>query len=189
MSKEFTVTFTRKEVEWMYRRLGGAVRHAEEIINSLSGKSDIGEKAELALTAAQNDIEMLKTQHNELRSLIEGGMKQLGALNARREELEEQLSLTDEPHMKEKVQKDLDSLQTEEEYRVKMNRHSIKYMLEVVDMTINSIKTQVIPNYEKSPADHFETNEIPMSRSYYINKAWRDKVMLEDMYKRLEKRL
>jgi hypothetical protein len=70
-----------------------------------------------------------------------------------------------------------------------MNRQSIKYVLGIVENAINRIKTTTVPEILARPEDHFGNAERPRSKSFYTNKVWRDKVMLEAVQKRLEKRL
>lgn len=185
---ENVVVFSRQEITWLRNRFVLAKKHAEAIIENASSSPPTTDMGKLEFKKAQENLQMLVKQANDIEDLIMDGMTKLGSLNAHREQLEDSMSLAEEPHIQEKIKTELASLPKEEEYRVKMNRHSIKFILSIVEVALDNIKV-IIPEYEKRPMEHFETKECPMSRSYYINKHLRTKTMLEQIRTRLEKRL
>jgi hypothetical protein len=189
MSPEFTILFTRQEIEWMYRHFDGDRKYCAKIIDEFKTKDGLNDAQKGALQYAETNIEMLTEKSKDLFEVMGKGMTNLGILVARKDELKERHMLTEEAHAKQGIEKELGALEAEEEYKITMNRHSIKYMIRVIDETINTLKNKVIPSYQKRPDEAFENHENPRTRSYYINKALRDKVLIEDIRVRLEKRL
>ncbi len=189
MIKQHTIIFNRKEVDWLYRRVNGAFKRADEILTESHKGGEQSEPQKLVAKEAQDNIEMLKKQSHDMASLITDGLTRLGALGARRAELEEALSFTEEPASRTKISDELAALPIEEEYRVTMDRHAIKYIISIVDDMLMRLRTKIIPEYQNAPVEHYENAERVMSRSYYVNKNLRMKVMLEDMQRKLEKRL
>lgn len=185
-----TMVFDRHEINWLYRRIKAARDRAVMIIQKYSLTSaQVSETEQEELKAARENNQFLHDQVQQMENLLEDGLRRMGALTIRREELKDNLTLCDEQHVKDRIQNELEALAYEEEYRITMDRQTLKFVAKLVEKQISDIKTKLIPHYTNASTEHFENAENPMSRSYYINKHTRTKVMLEKLQVRIEKRL
>lgn len=186
-----TMVFDRYEINWLYRRIKGARDRAVAVQQkyNLTSMKAVTEIELEELKAARENNQFLHDQTQQMETLLEDGLRRMGALTIRREELKDNLTLCDEQHVRDRIQNELEALAYEEEYRITMDRQTLKFVSKLVEKQILDIKTKLIPHYTNASTEHFENAENPMSRSYYINKHTRTKVMLEKLQVRIEKRL
>lgn len=169
---DHTIMLNRLEMQWLHRQVVSAR-------DKLEGKLKNGPAAELH--NIQKDLDFFSKIALEMNDRINNGdAEKLKILNLRTE-LEEAITLCEEPEAIEEAKKRLDNLPKEEQYRVIFGKDQLKFTIKMLDKDIMWLYGKSIPNYEKRD----DYTDPVMTKSYYINKAKKAKGILSNLKARL----
>lgn len=186
MSQKLFVKLNRDEIEWLERRARGELHNCEMIKEKYSAVSNLPPEKQLLVQKAYADHQSLLDTSTELKNMLEQGVRRRVQIQKSREELEWRIECTEDAAFKELFQKELDSLLKEEDYTIELNRESLKNTIEMAQLSEQRLVTQIIPKYESMKEEEFQA---PMTKAYYVNdKKW-EKNMLQELIKKLEKKL
>lgn len=191
MSKNMTLPFERKEVNWMYGRIRAVKETYERIIQEWSGSAilnkAISEDQEKALAEAQGNIEGITKLTHSVGDILVAGDESRLKIHDMRTALNEAFDMVEEDAAKQECMNRLKSLPKEEPYRITVDRATAKFLLKLVEKDLHKFRAEVIPNYEASkPEDHKDPIQ---TRSFWINKSKASKTILEQLKGKLDKAL
>lgn len=183
MSNEQNIPFTRLQLRWLTRQLESGYKRAKAEGEKFTGELDREQTDKLnEIVKHQDELAKLVM---EFTDKLSEGERNLGKLATMRGELEEALTLVEEPEAVEEINKRLANLpQDEGDYVVTMDRGSIKFTLKLVENDLTKYRTHVIPAYEK--ADPADFKDAVCTRSYWLNMKKKEKRILEELKLKLE---
>lgn len=188
-AKEFTVVeFTRKEINIYYRRVQMIKFVLEQRIKKLTDRPSpikLTDKENKQLTEYRVELDQMTTMEKTTKDFIEQGLKNRIKLIALRDELEEALELVEEPEAKKQARHALANLPKEENYRLSFDRESLAYFIKMFEGDIQKMRNTVIPNYQKM--NHSDFEDKIQTKTYYVNKAKKDKETLDALVDKLRK--
>lgn len=183
MKDKYTVTLTRTETNWLHRQLQSGVDVTEGLMKQFTGPLSTDKNKELTELQVQRDE--LSRLAQVLSDMLANGERTRAKISYMREEYEEALLLNPEASVQ--IREELDVLPKEEPYRVGFNRHTLKMTLDLVNRDIVRYQTKTIKHYEESKDEEY-VNPI-FNKTYYVNKARKEKTILEELKKKLEREL
>lgn len=206
MSKNFTVKFSRIEINWLYRQLMAGHDRAVGLIKTYDDiMAKDYEQRPPAIPEDYNRFRCLSEEQiaeyetavkhrDELKLLttaiadrmFQGDKERLGIVNLKTD-LEEALTLAEEESAKEEARKRLAALPAEESYNISFDRATCKFTLKLIENDLQKFRAHVIPAYEQAEASTFK--DPVQTKSYWVNKARQSKTILENLKEKLEKNL
>jgi hypothetical protein len=186
-SKKTKATLERREVMWMYRKCKEGLDKAEGQMKRYQGRTDLSELEKFALETAQQGGPFLLEMTRLLEGVLNRGAEERMGMEAKKAELKGVMEFAEEEDVKMKAQEEIASIPEKEGYDFVMDRPMAKFFLDMVEGGLEQIRAHVIPKYESEDPANFP-NPL-MTKSYYINKAKKTKLMLEGIRSTLEKAL
>ena len=187
-TREFTLTFSRLELEWLYRNMKHAHDKMEKIIATFSGPvAELTEPQALELKEAQTYVTELRDLARSMDATLTAGDQNRLKLRDTKAALEEAFDLVEEDSAKALILEKMRELPKDEVYRVTLDRGSAKFTLKLIESDLEKVRNKMIPTYEKK--DDSEFTDPIMTRTYYLNKAKRIKRTLEELQGKLQKAL
>jgi hypothetical protein len=191
MSKNMTIPYERKEVNWMYGRIRTVKETYERIIQEWSGSAiltkAISEDQQKALEEAQANIESITKLCHSVGDILTAGDESRLKIHDLRTSLNEAFDLVEEDSAKQEIMNRLKQLPKEEPYRITVDRATAKFLLKLVENDLHKFRSHIIPNYEASkPEDHKDPIQ---TKSFWVNKSKASKVILENLKGKLSKAL
>lgn len=188
MAKQVHLMLDRHEVMYLWERVSGAMKVAQNIINNLTGPVNVHTDEQAAqLKAAREMEEALKQPVGEMMGILAAGDKQRLNIQDIRKELTEALDLVEEDEAKAAIHETLGKLPKDEPYRITMERDAGKHTLEMVERDILNYQTKVIPHHEKMDKSAFADKMF--TKSYYVNLKKKEKTILEGLRSKIMKEL
>jgi hypothetical protein len=186
MSEKLYVKINRDEMEWLQKRSKGELRRIEKIKQDYSAVSNLPPEKALIVQKAYEDYQSILDTKNQLTHMLENGERRRLQILKDREEQEWIIECAEEESVKEAAKKRLEEMLKEEEYVLDLTRESLKNLIDMVYAASENLRTVTIPEYEKSAEDQFQA---PITKSFVLNNARWMKDMLQQLQKKLEKKL
>lgn len=189
--RKLHIQLNRVEFNWLYRHLLHEKDKRTAVIKTYSGdaisKNKASEEQLALLKVAETEAEEITQLSDKMASILSLGDRRRLELNDVRRNLNDAFDLCDEESAKAEVMARLKALPKEEMYTIDFVRQTIKFTLNFVENDLHKFRSQVIPNLEKKDAGDFK--DPIETKSYYLNRARRDKKLLEELKVKLERAL
>ncbi len=178
--EQFTLIFSRIEIQWLHRQLMNGRLMAEGAMKQFTGPLSEDKTAKLNEIKVQYD-EIARLEQAVLDRIQLGDQERLKLVNLK-SDLEEAMELNPEASLE--IRRRLDSLPKEETYNITFDRETAKFTLALVEKDLTKFKTHTIPNYEKKDASDFK--DPVQNKTYWVNKAHKAKTVLDALKSKIE---
>jgi len=183
------IPLDREEIQWAYVKTTKALMNATEITKRFDGKPNLSDEQAFKLQLAKEAGALIAEHHKKLEAILTKGVKERQARAKDIHELDEIVQYATEGEARDLAEAHKKELVARRESYDAwiIDRAMLKALIKLVHDDIDLIRSSILPAIEKRDDSYYKDRMRP--RSYYINKNTASKTILEELLKKLEKRL